>query len=162
MAIPLSEREAILERVHENWNELAGELGALTDEELVIPNVIGIWSLKDLIGHLETWDRIAIEKINYAEQGEHRSRWPLDESAYDNIDQFNEADADNNRHKSIPQLWSELHRTHTELVERLEASTAYTDELVAVDTYDHYADHLSDIHAWRARRETGLIGSSEH
>jgi uncharacterized damage-inducible protein DinB len=159
MSLDTTERNRIVAEVNRTWADLTRKLESFSENELNIPNVIGIWSLKDLIGHLETWDRIAIHKINYAEQGEHRPWWQLEESSYDNIDQFNEADADNNRHKSIPQLWNELHRTHAELVERLETSTAYTDELVEVDTYGHYQDHLNDIEAWEsARKESDMAG----
>jgi hypothetical protein len=153
MSIDALEQSRIIANVDRTWTSLIGKLESFSEDELNIPNVIGIWSLKDLIGHLETWDRIAITKIDFADQGEYRPGWPLDESSYDTIDPFNEADVVNDRHKSVSDLWDVLHRTHAELLERLETSTAYTDELVAVDTYDHYRNHLKDIEVWESARK---------
>jgi hypothetical protein len=149
MPVETSERQNILEKVDNNWSELVETLQSFSEGELTTPNVIGIWSLKDLIGHLETWDRIAITKLDRAERGISTSWWKDLQPQYASIDEFNEADADHNRHKSIAQLWTELHAAHGELVERIKTSDALTAELIHEDTYTHYAGHLNDIHAWQ-------------
>ncbi len=150
--IPMSRRE-LQSRIDANWQALLDKLDSFSDDELTIPNVIGIWSMKDLIGHLETWDRIATMKIEYAEQGETRPWWQVVESPYDGIDEFNEADVEANRHKSIEELWHELHSRHTELLKRVERSSAVTNDLIAVDTWEHYLVHLADITEWERQRE---------
>jgi uncharacterized damage-inducible protein DinB len=98
MAVTAEKRRQIIEDVHETWNELIEVLQSFDSEELEQPDVIGIWSLKDLVGHLETWDRIAIKKIGYAEEGRTESWWKIEEIPFKSIDEFNEADADANRH----------------------------------------------------------------
>ncbi len=155
MIISSNERARIQAKVDQNWRQLIHELGEFTEDELHIPNVIGIWSLRDLISHLETWDQIAIRTLHYAEQGEHRPWWIVEHMSYSSIDEFNEADVEQNRHKSLAQLWTELHETHAALIERIETSPAVTAELLAVDTYDHYADHLNDIASWRRSHSGG-------
>ncbi|MEX2426171.1 MAG: maleylpyruvate isomerase N-terminal domain-containing protein [Thermomicrobiaceae bacterium] len=152
MSTNTDERKRIIEQVNRNWSELIGILERFSKEELETPNVIGIWSLKDLIGHLETWDRIAIKKLDNAERGIEQNWWEVDDHPYASVDEFNEADADSNRHKPIPQLREELHVAHGELLEKLEKSPATTAELVREDTYDHYAVHLNDIRHWQSSR----------
>ena len=145
-------REELLTRIDTKWNRLLAKLESFSEDELNIPDAIGIWSLKDLIGHLETWDRIAILKIQFAEQGETRPWWQVLESPFNDIDEFNEADAVANRDKSIDQLWRELHECHDLLLEKIRSSDAVTSELIAVDTWEHYQVHLEDIEAWERQR----------
>lgn len=149
MTIDTSERLRILDDIKENWDQLISELESYDEEQLQTPNVVGIWSLKDLLGHLETWDRIAIKKLEYAEGGHELPWWQVEDLKFDNIDEFNESDADEKRSRSIEQLWSELHASHDELIERVSRTTALSRDLIAEDTYDHYAGHLEDIQRWK-------------
>ena len=141
-------REQLLPRIDTSWNRLLAKLESFSEDELNIPDVIGIWSLKDLIGHLETWDHIAILKIQFAERGETRPWWQVLESPFHDIDEFNEADTVANRGKSLDQLWRELHHRHDVLLEKIRSSDAVTSDLIAVDTWEHYQVHLADIEAW--------------
>jgi uncharacterized damage-inducible protein DinB len=144
-------KEIMLTRIDEHWNRLIQRLEAFPEKDLLIPDVIGIWSLKDLIGHLETWDRIAILKIKQAEQGNQLPWWQVIDSPYRDIDEFNEADAASSRHKSIEQLWRELHARHEGLIEQIRTTGEVPEELIAVDTWEHYLEHLRDIEAWEQR-----------
>lgn len=147
-----SERDILLEKINRNWASLIEKLRSFDDEEMNIPNAIGIWTLKDLVGHLETWDRIAISKISYAEAGDHRPWYEIEEQPFDSIDTFNEYDAEQNRHKTLDQLWAELHARHDELLERIRSSAAVTDDLIREDTWAHYEVHLNDIRSWQQHR----------
>lgn len=154
------DRNEILDGVHRNWSSLITKLQSFPESELTIPNVIGIWSLKDLIGHLETWDRVAIRKIGYAEQGQTDPWWLIENQPFATIDEFNEADADANRHKPIAQLWAELHATHAELIDRMESANAIREDLIREDTYEHYEGHLNDIVTWQSERDQQSDGAS--
>jgi uncharacterized damage-inducible protein DinB len=152
MTVSAEKRQEILNDIHQEWGALIDVLQGLSTDELEQPNVIGIWSLKDLIGHLETWDRIAIKKIRYTEQGKEGPWWKIEGAQFGSIDEFNEADADRNRHRSIDDLWNEMLATHQELVERVQETPVLSRDLIREDTYGHYRDHLNDIRQWRARQ----------
>lgn len=159
MTIHESERQRILDKVDKNWDDLTASLESFDEDELTIPNVIGIWSLKDLIGHLETWDRIAIRSLADAENGRVKPDGQSESQPSGSINEFNEADADQKRHKSIALLWQELNTTHAELVDRLKTSNGLSDDLIRHDTYAHYADHLNDIRKWQTARGTNQEAS---
>ncbi len=148
MTVTSAKREQIIGDVNASWQALIEKLSEFSEDDLYTPNVIGIWSLKDLIGHLETWDRIAIFKIDEAESGRNRKWQEVQNEPHRSINEFNEADADTKRARSLETLWSELHATHQDLLTRLETTTVLSRDLIREDTYGHYRDHLNDILMW--------------
>jgi hypothetical protein len=69
--------------------------------------------------------------------------------------EMNEADQAARRDHPLPEQRSAMHQAHAALVERLESvagiEAARIDEAIRVDTYEHYLDHITDIHSWRQR-----------
>jgi uncharacterized damage-inducible protein DinB len=145
-------REQILDAIDTNWNHLIETFRSFSVDEFDAPNVVGVWSLKDLVGHIETWDRIAITALENAEVGKTTAWWKIVGVERRGLDQFNEADADNDRHRSLDDLWAKMIATHEELVRKIEESTALSREAIEEHTYEHYREHLDDIRDWQARR----------
>lgn len=150
MTVSAEKRQEIITDVHESWDQLIQILESYRAEELEQPNVIGDWSLKDLISHVSTWDRITIEKIKHAETGEKVSWRVVGGESYRNLHQFNEATADANRHRTIEDLWSEMIATHQELLERIAETPVLSRDLIRVDSYGHYRAHVRDIRKWQS------------
>jgi uncharacterized damage-inducible protein DinB len=151
MPINQTNRIELLERIDASWNALILKLESFSQDEMHIPDVVGIWSLKDLIGHLETWDHIALTKIHYAEQGDSRSWFEIEEQPFDSIDAFNEHSASQKRDTSLEMLWKELYDRHRLLRDRVRLSDAVSDDLIREDTWAHYDGHLNDIRRWETR-----------
>lgn len=155
MTITSDERQRILAEIDQTWNELITVLRGFDRTELQDPGVVGIWSLKDVLGHLETWDRIAIRKLELAEAGDDRPWYEADGMSANGIDEFNESDAEAKQDVPVDTLWSQLYATHDELLNRVRESPALSRELIAVDTCDHYRGHLNDIQAWQRSKKDG-------
>ena len=136
---------ALLERIEEAWRQLFAALDDIPEDRLSDPGVIGEWSLKDLFGHLAFWDEHAVEEIERALAG-----LPREDNAWQ---EMNETDYAARRDRTLPEQRSAMHQAHAALVERLESvagiEAAGIDEAIRPDTYDHYLDHIKDIHAWR-------------
>lgn len=150
MTVSDEKRREIIGDVHESWNQLIETLKGYTTQELEQPNVIGHWSLKDLISHVEIWDRITITNIDYVERDQKPSWRNYAGDTYRNIDEFNNAVADANRHRSIDELWSEMMATHEELLGRIAETPVLSRDLIRVDSYGHYRAHLRDIRKWQS------------
>lgn len=138
---------AVLERIDEAWRTLFSTLDGIPDDRLEEPGVIGDWSLKDLFGHLAFWDDHAVQEIERALAG-----LPREDAAWQ---EMNEADHATRLDRTLPEQRAAMHQAHAELVARLEdvagIDAARIDTAIRPDTYDHYAEHVADIRAWRQR-----------
>ncbi|MDW7981348.1 MAG: ClbS/DfsB family four-helix bundle protein [Thermomicrobium sp.] len=145
MTIDLSERRAILQDIQTAWVELRNALRALTEHELTETGSWGAHSLKDMLAHIATWERLLIQRIEALEEG----REP---PVIEDIDAFNAEDIQRNQHSSLREVWDRFLETHDKLVALLERTPVLTRELVAADTYEHYREHLRDVLEYLKRR----------
>src|SRR5688500_3532415 len=65
-------RDEFLARVHASWARWLATIDGLTDDQLQAPGTCSEWSVKDLIGHVATWDGIAIDKVHGIRAGADR------------------------------------------------------------------------------------------
>lgn len=63
-------REAILNRLHDEYETLKALIDSLAVEQMVKPNVVGTWSIKDVIAHLVYWNMLPVREIKAALNGE--------------------------------------------------------------------------------------------
>lgn len=145
MTIDMVERRAILEDIQRAWVELRNAIRSLTEHEIVETGSWGTHSIKDLMAHIATWERLLIQRIQALEEG----REP---PSVEDIDAFNEEDIRRNQHLSLREVWDRFLETHDKLLEILERTPVLTRELVAPDTYEHYREHLQDILEYAKRR----------
>ncbi|MBA2597130.1 MAG: DinB family protein [Chloroflexia bacterium] len=138
---------ALLHRIDEKWRELLETLDAVPEDLLEDPGASGEWSVKNLMGHLAFWDDIAIGKIERALAGQ-----PAAEVEFQPL---NDADHAARRGRSLAEERSAMHQSHAAVIERLDSvagiEAAPIDEAISPDTYDHYAEHITDIRNWRQR-----------
>jgi hypothetical protein len=57
MEVEMDNKQALLERIATERRQLEKNLAALDIEEMVIPGVIGEWSVKDILAHLLDWEQ---------------------------------------------------------------------------------------------------------
>lgn len=153
----------ILERLQTEYEQLQAVVGSLTDEEIIMPNTFGTWSVKDIIAHLIFWNENPMREIQGAMRGE---RHYLDYSPgidaineevvapyrLQSFDMVNIAFADSVRSlvELLDSLPEEAYAPESVLQELLEESMTDT---LADNTFEHYAEHREDIEAWiRSRR----------
>ena len=144
-------RDAILNTVSRSWQVLEGAIALVPQDRVDTPGVVGPWSVKDLIGHVATWDQEALQALrSYLADGDARAlaTWPAD------IDGFNAREAARKRGSDLAVLRRELAESHRQIVElisdlpEVEFKTREVETRIRVDTYDHYADHAAQILRW--------------
>ena len=114
---------------------------------------MGEWSVKDILGHVTTWDGEALAHLPTVARGGRPPRY-ADEGG---IDAFNARTAAEKRHLSLEQVLEQMDATHARLVrylrdtpkEEIADRTRFVRRL-RLDTYGHYRLHAEAIRAWRA------------
>lgn len=160
------DREQFLQVVTAAWHELDAAIAGLDEAALSEPGVVGQWAVKDLLGHVTSWEQQALAEIE---------QWQRDERitaiTSEGVDSFNAAEAERRRGWTIAAIRAEHAATRERL--RVAASSlpaiAWTSvvqaggkqrtlgELVAGTLGgdgpgDHAAEHARQIRAWRAAR----------
>ena len=78
-------QQKILSRIEDAWRELRDALDAVPTERMDEAGVEGPWSVRDLVGHISTWEDQAVESV-----GRYVPRRELDDLAWvKDIDEFN-------------------------------------------------------------------------
>ena len=144
-------REETLSAVSKTWQELKDAIALVPDDRLDEPGVVGSWSVKDLIGHVTTWEEEALQALRrHVDESDTGalSAWP------DDLDGFNAREAEGKKGTGLAQLCRELDDCHVQIVRLVsalgEAEFQMTEvsERIRIDTYDHYADHAGQILRW--------------
>lgn len=63
-------KDALLLVLEESREELLDILDALEDEDLLVPGVVGDWSIKDLLAHITMWEAQLITLLWQAKRGQ--------------------------------------------------------------------------------------------
>lgn len=114
MAVPT--RPAAVQTLEEGHGAIRRLLAEMSEEELIRPGTIGggSWSAKDLLGHLTTWEEIALASLDEWRRGER----PGIEDVFraEDVDRINAENVGRKAAVSADRVRSEAARVHRELV----------------------------------------------
>lgn len=170
---PTTKQELLneIERAHQ---DLVRVLASMSDEEKTAPILQDGWSVKDSLAHLVAWEKMTMEWLARSFLGEHVKRF-IDGFQYDTEEQrepvmqaLNQHLFEQNKDRALDDLMRDFRTTHramldfvTQMDERdifdpnrfawRQGSPAF--DMIAGNTYDHYAEHQGWILEWRARGE---------
>lgn len=146
------EAVAILDGGHDAIRRL---LARLSDEQIEAPATIGggDWSAKDLVGHLATWEELAVRAIDQFRRGEvpsvERPDGVFAAPATGRLDEFNARTVEEKRAWPLAQVLRDADDVHTELVKEIRSMPDH--EWRAKAFYDSPND--------RRRRLSTLVGA---
>lgn len=152
-------RAQLLKRLDEAWTALNASYADLPQSRLVEPNVIGAWSIKDIIMHVATWEAESLTHLPVVLAG---NRPPRYSRQYGGIDAFNALATERNRHVSVAGALAHRDETHRRLVgfvhtipeEQFSRETRVRRRL-RLDTWSHYRKHTEAIWTWRRKQSLG-------
>jgi hypothetical protein len=148
-----SNAERLVRRIQTAWSELRDSYAGLADGQLMKPGVAGEWSVKDVLGHVTTWEEEALTHLPTVMRGGR----PPQYAKLGGIDAFNARMAAEKRSLSLATVLQQLDETHRRLIAFV--SSASDDQIasaprfvrrVRLDTYGHYKIHSAAIRSWRA------------
>ena len=153
------DKPTTIERVSASHAELVVALDQLTPEEMTAPGVNGEWTVKDMLAHITWWEQHLLRRLRSGR-----------DEVYDGVTEREEGrrrtDAANartyaeNRDRPLEDVLADFRASYAETLAYLEAmpeeELARPDvaEPVGFDTYDHYAEHIQMLQAWRSARST--------
>lgn len=146
-------REQLQYRLDTTWAALGASFAGLSEEQMTAPGVVGDWSVKDILGHVSTWDEEALQALPVILDGRRPPRYVT----YGGIDAFNAQMAERKRDLPLAELLKQLEETHRRLLAFVEtvpeeqfARETRVRHRLRLDTYSHYPIHTKGIEEWRA------------
>jgi hypothetical protein len=139
----------VARQIDGSWRELQSALAEVSGDRMEEPGVVGHWSVKDLLGHVTTWEAEMMANVQRVVDG-------LEMKPYPDLDAFNADASAAKRTMSVEDLRQELSKVHEETVRFV---SALSDELlgrekvewrIRVDTFAHYREHAEQVRRWLA------------
>lgn len=164
-------RDELTAIIEDSWQRLDAAVDGLDDAALVEPDVVGPWSVKDLLGHVTAWDRLPVQYLEHWRRGE-----PQPERDWTSTDEYNAREAARRQSWAPEQVREEAADTRQRLRGLLAGISA--EEWAAPVTLNvrerplgewvggalsgpagpgtHAAEHAAEISAWRAAHDHGV------
>jgi hypothetical protein len=151
-------RARLLKRLTTAWDELGASYAGLSEAELTEPGVMGVWSVKDILGHVATWEEEALKHLPTILAGGRPPRYV----ALGGIDAFNAQMQEQQHGLRLSDALQQLDNTHRRLIRFIqnvpEAELAPESRFrrrLRLDTYGHYPKHAAAIRDWRHQPPPG-------
>ena len=152
------DRTQLLRRVDDAWHGFARACEGLPPQDLLEPGVVGQWSVKDLMGHVATWEEEALAALTLIAKGKQPPRY----SRYGGIDVFNDMRWQHFRTLAIEDVQRWFTETHARLLdylarapEQLFVREGRFRRRLRLDTYGHIPEHTRQVRSWRRARSLG-------
>lgn len=151
------DRSQLLKRLEKAWEGFKASYASLLDSELIEPGVTGVWSIKDIIAHVTSWEEEALAHLPTILAGGKPPRYSV---TYGGIDAFNAQTMGQKRNLSLSEVLGQRDDTHGRLInfihsvpeEHFIRETRFRRRL-RLDTYGHYRIHADAIRKWRELKQ---------
>jgi len=155
MSIGEDQVKRLLNRLDTAWAAFNESYAGLADLQLIEPDVMGDWSVKDILAHVTTWEEEALKHLPLIIEGGRPPRY----IAYGGIDAFNAQMTEQKRDLSLADVRRQLGETHRKLIDFIQgapedqfARETRARRRLRLDTYGHYLLHTRAIREWREQR----------
>ena len=146
-------RERLLKRLDAAWTDFTSAYAGLSDAELLAPGVTKVWSVRDIIAHVTTWEEEAVKHLPAILEGRRPPRYSV---LYGGIDAFNALITAKKKDLSLAEIFKQQAAVHRRLLafidetgeQHLRSGTRFRHRL-RLDTYGHYPGHTAAIIRWR-------------
>jgi hypothetical protein len=145
------EKGKLLAKLDKRWVEFKTSFEGLTNDQMIQAGAMSDWSLKDILGHVTTWEEELLKYLPAVLAGE---RTPQYKNLYGGIDEFNAIQVAGKRKLPLDEIRGQLEETHERVVAFLEGIPAARYEKntrvykrIRLDTYGHYKEHAEAIRA---------------
>lgn len=144
----------VLRTLETAWAAFEESYAGLPEAAFLEPDVVGDWSVKDVLAHVNTWEEEALRYLPVIATGGTPPRY----LTYGGIDAFNALMAERKRDLALSDVRRRLEESHRQVVDLirgvpehlLTGETPFRRRL-RLDTYGHYRLHADAIRQWRAR-----------
>ena len=139
----------LIQQMEQEWQTVLHSYQGLTEATASQRGGPGEWSVKDILGHVTTWEEVTIDNLDLIMQGR-----PAKD--YGDVDAYNREEAVRKSLLSLAEIQRQLDDTHRRLMAALDAvqeehwaSDAGLQEHVEDFTYGHCREHAEQIQELR-------------
>ena len=149
----------VLEELESARAELLASIEGLSTEQMRIPGVVGMWSVKDVLAHITAWESELVTALNQVENRQVPAIIDIED-----IDEWNEEQYHLNARRPLEAIMEDLAGVHKMLVRMVGDldERDLTDNrrfrwmegeplwyLIAENAYLHEREHAEQIRQWR-------------
>jgi hypothetical protein len=157
------DKSDLLEVIRLEREKLVSLFEGLSEIQMAEPGVEVAWSIKDILAHIAAWERVAIDIVQPARDGQPLK--PYVPKVFESIDNFNAATFESHKNKDLTEVIGEFeasHRDFMELIETLPEAFVFTNlpfegteelsvqHMISANTHWHYLEHAESIQKWLA------------
>jgi len=143
-------KSQLLSLIQTEHAQLETLLNSLSEEQMLRTDVIGSWSVKDVLAHMTWWEQAMISEILYnveLDPGLNGEPWSTERA--------NELMVEAKRNTPLSEILAEFHDSYRQLLQMVEGLTE--DDLADEELYTHLANNTGNHYAeHRQMIETGL------
>jgi mycothiol maleylpyruvate isomerase-like protein/DinB family protein len=159
LSAAIKDKDDLLTLVQTSWTGFRLAIGAIGLPSLEEKTSTG-WTYKDLVAHAAAWEDLAASQLAALRQSG-ANTYP----GVDDADQFNAAVVERTRGRDGREVIGELDAAHARVLDeigkltpkQIHPSDDWVIEVVASNTYGHYAGHLDEIFASVPKRPSDLL-----
>jgi len=145
--------ELLLSNISRDWQEFLNSFNDLSDGSLSQAGAVGTWSIRDIMGHITTWEEEGLKYLPLILDGKTTPSY----DQYGGIDTFNKQQVTKKRELSLRQIKQNLNTTHQLLLDRLsgipdDAINSLFEKWFGEATWGHYRQHAEQIQIWRKKQ----------
>lgn len=119
MPRPTSKTDLLL-AIEKEWGALQAVLDPLSPGAMTEPGIVGEWSVKDMLAHLLTWQRMVLRWYREGEQGL-TPQLPAPGYKWNQIPQLNQQIYEHHRDRPLDDVVVHFHTSHGEMLALIEA-----------------------------------------
>ncbi len=150
-------KQAILDRLDLEYRRLLTTIARLQPEQMLVPEVVGEWSVKDVLAHLVYWNQFPVKELETALAGEKPEYFPDDPDVVNaqtvarfadrSLDEVLAAFEDSflNVIAAVESLPESAFEPENPLEQSLDETVAGT---FGNNTYEHWPIHEAQIRLW--------------
>lgn len=159
-------KSALIDRLRRSRHALLSSLQGLTEEDLLKPNAVNHWSLRELLAHLASWDAEAV-RVAQANAMQDDPKFAYSISTYNDFATWNAEQIALRANQTLEQTLREVNTARSDLMQALDGMTdpvlrraKKTPWGRVVSSYDliatqieHDEEHLKHILSFRKKLE---------
>jgi len=162
-------KAALIDNIRVSQAALEQLLEMLSEQQMTTAGVVGAWSIKDVLAHINAWERGVLGRLQAAAKNATPAfSWAPDEPLFTelsnaDVDSMNDEIYQHNKNRSLQNVLTEFRTLAVRIVDALQplSDDDLTDaqrfawtfgnplwRFVPGDTYEHVDEHLANIQTW--------------
>lgn len=154
-------KSEVIADLREARAQLNAAIDGLTADRMLQPGAVGLWSVKDALAHLVSWEAELVTALSRLEQHKHKPPRIIE---IEDIDEWNDEQYHINVRRTLDDVLQDFEGVHRHLIRAIEdLNDRELDDnrqfewmegeplsyLIAENAIWHEEEHTDDIRAWR-------------